>query len=191
MRPKFIVIPTLGKGRMDHFQMDTHASRPGHTMPEIRLRRGFTLIEMVITVAIVGLLATAALPLGRLALQREKEAELRAALREIRTAIDAYKEAVDQGRIVKNADKSGYPADLRVLHEGVPDASRADNATLYFIRRIPRDPFSSDRTAAPEDTWGLRSYLSPPDDPQSGEDVFDVYSLSGGKGLNRVPYREW
>jgi general secretion pathway protein G len=156
-----------------------------------RLHSGFTMIEMVITVAIIGLLAGAAFPLARLAVQREKETELRAALREIRTAIDAYKEAADKGRITKEADKSGYPADLKLLYEGVPDASRPDNAIIYFIRKLPRDPFFADGKAAPEETWGLRSYISPPDNPLAGEDVFDVYSLSSGKGLNGVPYHDW
>jgi general secretion pathway protein G len=154
-------------------------------------RRGFTLIELVITIAIVGLLATAAAPLARMTLQREKESELRAALREIRTAIDAYKEAADQGRITREADKSGYPPDLKVLVEGVPDASRPDNAVIYFLRRVPRDPFSGDANAPPESTWGLRSYLSSADSPQSGEDVFDVYSRAAGKGPDGVAYREW
>jgi general secretion pathway protein G len=152
---------------------------------------GFTLIELVITVAIIGLLASAAFPLASMAIQREKESELRAALRDIRTALDAYKEAADRGRIAMEADKSGYPAELKLLYQGVEDASRPDRALIYFIRRLPRDPFYPDATATPEETWGLRSYASPPDNPQPGDDVYDVYSLSTGKGLNGVPYREW
>ena len=156
-----------------------------------RQHGGFTLIELVITVAIIGLLASAAMPLASMAIQREKESELRAALREIRGAIDAYKDAADQGRITMEADKSGYPADLKLLYQGVVDASRPDNVMIYFIRKLPRDPFFPDGAAAPEDTWGLRSYASPPDSPRPGDDVFDVYSLSGGKGLNGVPYHDW
>ncbi len=156
-----------------------------------RQHAGFTLIELVITVAIIGLLASAALPLASMAIQREKESELRAALREIRGAIDAYKDAAAQGRITMEADKSGYPADLKLLYEGVADASRPDNVMIYFLRKMPRDPFFPDGSAVPEDTWGLRSYASPPDNPQPGDDVFDVYSLSTGKGLNGVPYHDW
>jgi general secretion pathway protein G len=149
------------------------------------------LIELVITVAIIGLLASAAFPLTSMAIQREKESELRSALREIRVAIDAYKEAADRGRIQMEADKTGYPADLRLLYEGVEDASRPDKSMIYFMRRLPRDPFYPDGTAAAADTWGLRSYASPPEDPQPGEDVYDVYSLSTGKSLNGVPYHDW
>jgi general secretion pathway protein G len=145
----------------------------------------------VITVAIVGLLASAALPLASMTIQRAKESELRAALRDIRSAIDAYKDAAEQGRIEVQADKTGYPAELKLLYEGVEDVNSPQKVKIYFMRRLPRDPFFPDGTAAPEDTWGLRSYASPPDDPQPGEDVFDVYSLAKGKGLNGVPYHDW
>jgi general secretion pathway protein G len=161
-----------------------------HGMRPIRVR-GFTLIELVITVAIVGLLASAAFPLASMAIQREKESELRAALRDIRHAIDSYKEAAEQGRVLVEADKSGYPPDLKVLYEGVEDATSAQKVTIYFLRRLPRDPFFPDGSVTAEETWGLRSYASPPDDPQPGEDVFDVYSLARGKGLNGVPYHDW
>jgi general secretion pathway protein G len=157
----------------------------------IKRHAGFTLIELVITVAIVGLLASAAFPLASMAIQRGKESELRAALRDIRSAIDAYKDAAEQGRIEVQADKTGYPAELKLLYEGVEDISSPKKVKIYFMRRLPRDPFFPDGAAAPEDTWGLRSYASPPEDPQPGEDVFDVYSLSKGKGLNGVPYHDW
>lgn len=153
--------------------------------------RGFTLIELVITVAIIGLLASAAFPLASMVIQREKETELRTALRDIRGAIDAYKAAAEQGHILVDAAASGYPPELKTLYEGVEDATNPDKTKIYFIRRLPRDPFYPDATSAPDDTWGLRSYASTPEDPQPGADVFDVYSLNGGKGLNGVPYHEW
>lgn len=145
----------------------------------------------MITVAIVGLLASAAFPLASMAIQREKESELRAAVRDIRGAIDAYKDAGEQGRVIVEADKSGYPPDLKVLYEGVEDATGAQKAKIYFLRRLPRDPFFPDGTATADETWGLRSYASPPEAPQPGDDVFDVYSLAKGKGLNGVPYHDW
>ena len=153
--------------------------------------RGFTLIELVITLAIIGLLTTAALPLAQLVAKREKEAELRTALRDIRTAIDDYKRAAQTGHIKQEVDASGYPPDLKSLYTGVEDQSNPQSVNLYFIRRIPRDPFYPDGSVAAEDTWGLRSYKSPPDDPQPGDDVYDVYSLSTGVGLNGVHYRDW
>ncbi len=155
-----------------------------------RALRGFTLIELVITVAIVAILASAALPLAQVATQRAKEQELRIALRQIREAIDTYKQAADDGRIEKKVDDSGYPADLEVLVTGVEDIKKPDKPKIYFLRRLPRDPFALDYAEAQE-TWGLRSYESPPDEPHEGKDVFDVYSRSGGVGLNGVPYKEW
>jgi len=154
-------------------------------------QRGFTLIELVITVAIVGLLASAAFPLASMAIQREKETELRSALRQIRGAIDSYKDAALRGQVQVDVDASGYPPDLKTLYEGVEDAHSAEKIKIYFLRQLPRDPFFPDGSAAAADTWGLRSYASPPEDPHPGADVFDVHSLSNGKGLNGVPYRDW
>lgn len=156
-----------------------------------RLAAGFTLIELVITVAIVAILALGLLPLTQLASQRSKEQELHAALREVRTAIDAYKKAADENRIEKKADQSGYPPTLEALMEGVKDIKTPNGKMIYFLRRLPRDPFAEDPTASAARTWGLRSYASPPDDPRAGDDVFDIYSLSERKGLNGVPYRDW
>lgn len=154
---------------------------------------GFTLIEMVVTVAIVALLASIALPMAELAVQREKEQELRLALRQIREGIDAYKKAVDEGRIPKAADESGYPKTLDALVEGVLDPKDPDKKKkFYFLRRIPRDPMArDDGTVSAADTWGKRSYASPPDAPEEGDDVYDVYSKVEGKGINGVPYRQW
>jgi len=153
--------------------------------------RGFTLIELVITVAIVGLLATVAFPLAEMTARRTKEQDLRLALREIRDALDAYKTAFDAGHVTQEVGQSGYPPDLDMLAEGVEDAEDPESRRIYFLRRVPRDPFYPDATARAAETWGLRSYESPPDDPQPGGDVFDVYSLSPGTGLNGVKYRDW
>ena len=154
-------------------------------------KSGFTLIEMLITVAIVALLASVALPLSELAVQRGKEQDLRRSLREIRDAIDAYKRAADENRIARPADQSGYPPSLSVLVEGVTDTKSPGQQKIYFLRRLPRDPFHADASTPPERTWGLRSYESPPNNPSAGRDVFDVYSLSTRTGLNGIPYREW
>lgn len=153
--------------------------------------RGFTLIELLITVAIIATLASIALPLSEVAVQRSKETELRRALRHIRDALDDYKRAADEGRIRRAADESGYPPTLGALVEGAPDAKSPTGATIYFLRRIPRDPTHPDETVPAEKTWRLRSYESPPDRPAPGKDVFDVYSMSEKVGLNGVPYREW
>lgn len=156
-----------------------------------RISCGFSLIELMVTVAIISILASMVLPLTELAAQRSREVELRAALREIRGAIDAYRQAVDEGRIPRAADASGYPRDLEILANGVVDPKSPDQRKMYFLRRLPRDPMSTDPALPAVQTWGKRSYRSPPDNPQEGDDVFDVYSLSPGVGLNGVPYREW
>ena len=153
--------------------------------------RGFTLIELMVTVAIVAVLASIAFPVAELAVQRSKEQELRRSLREIRDAIDAYKQAGDDGRIVRIVGRTGYPRSLDVLVEGVDDTKSPVKARIYFLRRLPRDPFSNNPALSPAATWGKRSYASPPDSPQDGDDVYDVYSLDRGVGLNGVPYREW
>jgi general secretion pathway protein G len=153
--------------------------------------RGFTLIEMLVSVVIVGLLASVAVPMMELTVKRGKERDLREALREIRSAIDAYKRSVDDGRITKDAASAGYPPDLSVLVEGVVDTrSPSRDRRLYFLRRIPRDPFSASGADAVSN-WGKRSYASPPDAPAEGVDVFDVYSQSSETGLNGIRYQQW
>ena len=162
------------------------------TMNSIARQNGFTFIELAITVAIVGLLATLVLPMAELVVKRDHEHELRLALREIRTALDAYKHAVDEGRITSSKDNSGYPPLLKVLVDGVTDEKSPDRSRkIYFLRRIPRDPMYTDPSKADEDTWGKRSYASSPDAPEDGEDVFDIFSLATEVGLNGIPYKDW
>lgn len=151
---------------------------------------GFTLIELVVTLALVALFATIALPLAELTVKRGREAELRLALRQIRDALDAYKQASDEGRIASSPGDSGYPQRLLLLVEDVRDAKNPSGAPMRFLRRIPRDPFADPRLR-PEESWGLRSYLSAYDRPQPGADVYDVYSLSPASGINGIPYRQW
>jgi general secretion pathway protein G len=153
---------------------------------------GFTLIELLMTVAIIGLLAMLTMPMLELSVHRTKEQELRLALREIRDALDTYKQAVVEGHIPRSIGKSEYPETLQVLVDGVPDAKSPNaNNRIYFLRRIPRDPMVSDINKSNEQTWGKRSYTSSAEEPQEGNDVFDVYSLSDDKGMNGIPYRDW
>lgn len=156
----------------------------------LRKESGFSLIELMVTVVIVAILASVALPLSELTRQRAKERELRQSLRELRTAIDAYKQAVDEGRIARSLDDNGYPSKLSLLAEGVTDIRDPAQKKIYFMRHIPGDPFAVSTVAA-ELSWGTRSYDSPPDVPHAGNDVYDVYSLSERVGLNGIPYREW
>jgi len=143
-------------------------------------------------VAIVGVLASIAFPLVELNRQRQREEDLRTSLRQIRTALDAYKQAVDEGRVANDAKGSGYPPSLQVLVDGVPDARSGQAGTkIYFLRRIPSDPMLPEASQLDSPAWGVRSYSSSARDPQPGLDVYDVYSTSGGTGLNGVPYRDW
>ena len=154
--------------------------------------RGFTLVELIISVAIMGILASIVLPMAEITVQRTKEQDLRFALREIRGALDAYKKAMDDGKIAKIAGSSGYPETLQILVDGVNDLKNPTSSSkIYFLRRIPRDPFDPDSTKSDSDTWGKRSYESSADDPREGKDIFDVYSLSQDTGLNGIPYNKW
>ncbi len=157
----------------------------------LRRQRGFTFIELIVTLAIMGVLATVAAPMAQVAVQRDKERELRAALLEIRTAIDAYKRASDNGSIKLSLGDSGFPKTLEELAEGVPDQRHPQKRALYFLRRVPRDPFAPSSVANAADTWARRAYASPPDNPTDGADVFDVASRSELTGLNGVPLKAW
>lgn len=150
--------------------------------------RGVTFLELIVTASILAILASAILPLGRVAAKRQKELELRRSLRLVRTAIDRYKAAVDQGQIGGTdvqLGSEGYPPDLETLVEGVSMVGTAD-VKLKFLRRIPIDPMTG------EAEWGMRCYQDEPDSRSwCRNNVWDVYSKSDGEGLNGIPYREW
>lgn len=153
--------------------------------------RGFTIIELLVVMAVLGILAAAIMPLGETLLTAQRERDLRLALREIRGAIDDYKRAVDQGAVTTAPGESGYPANLKVLVEGTPDTRPQGRGRVqYFLRQIPRDPFADARLPA-EQTWRLRSYASPPNKPVAGADVYDIHSSSDGIALDGTPYAKW
>lgn len=152
--------------------------------------RGFTLIEMLVVLAMLGVLAAAARPMLLLSVQRSQEFQLREALRQIRGGIDAYKKAAEAGQVEVGAQESGYPRSLGDLVRGVPDVKSAEGRKLYFLRRLPRDPFADPALEA-EQSWGLRASDSPPNEPREGRDVFDVYSRSERQALDGSRYRDW
>ena len=157
----------------------------------MRLRNstGFTFIELLVVTTLLLILASAVMPLARVTVQRQREAELRRSLREMRTAIDKYKDAVDNG-LISNLDvkvgSEGYPPDLETLVEGVSVANDATGRKLKFLRRIPLDPLTSSAD------WGLRAYGDKPDSSSwGGGNVYDVYSKADGTGLDGTKYRDW
>jgi general secretion pathway protein G len=156
---------------------------------DLRNCRGMTFVEVLVVTVMILILASAALPLTRVTVQRQKEVELRRTLRELREAIDKYKDAVDSGAIGATdvrAGSEGYPPTLDVLGEGVSMAGDASGKKLKFLRRVPIDPMTG------EAEWGMRSYQDKPDATTwGGQNVYDVYSLSDGTGLDGTRYREW
>src|SRR5882672_3860970 len=155
----------------------------------VKKPEGYTFVELLIVVTILLILASAVLPLAQVTSQRTREAELRRNLREVRTAIDRFKDAVDTGQIPTTElrpDNEGYPPDLDKLVEGVAAANDASGRKLKYLRRIPIDPMTN------SNEWGLRSYQDKPDSTSwGGQNVFDIYSKSGGTGLDGTKYRDW
>lgn len=150
---------------------------------------GYSFVELLMVVVIVMVLASAILPLSKVGIQRQKEVELRRALREMRTAIDRYKDAADLQQISNleiEPDDMGYPPDLETLVKGATKAGDATQSKMRFLRRVPTDPMTG------EAEWGLRSYQDRPDSTSwGGQNVFDVYSTATGTGLDGIPYSEW
>lgn len=151
--------------------------------------RGFTFIELLVVTTILIILASAIMPLTKVTAQRQKEVELRRYLREMRTAIDKYKDSVDRGLIGSidvKAGSEGYPPDLETLVEGVGVANDASGRKLKFLRKVPIDPMTHSTE------WGLRSYQDKPDATSwGGQNVFDVYTKSTGTALDGTKYRDW
>ena len=150
---------------------------------------GYTFVELLIVITIVLILASAVQPLAKVAITRQKESELRRVLREMRTAIDKYKDAADAQMIPPTELKvgaEGYPPTLDTLVDGVSVANDATGRKLKFLRRVPIDPMTG------SDEWGLRAYQDKPDTSSwGGQNVFDVYSKSGGTALDGSKYRDW
>jgi general secretion pathway protein G len=189
-----------GTGRLRRFKVgspcDPTSQRwlggpPTRTAPARRLggEGGYTFIELIVVTTILMILASAVLPLAQVTSQRQKEAELRRSLREMRTAIDRFKNAVDTGQIPTTElepGNEGYPPELETLVEGVSAANDASGRKLKFLRRIPVDPMTNDTE------WGLRSYQDDADSSSwGGQNVFDVYTKAGGTGLDGTKYRNW
>ena len=165
------------------------------TRSALPARRGFTLIEMIVTLTVLAILATAAMPIAKTAIQRDKELELRRALREIREALDTYKKLADEKKIEVEKDSEGYPPDLETLvrgveiqegQEGGKGGGKASKRTVRFLRRIPKDPMTGTLE------WGFRSYQDDPDSDTWGEEnVYDIHTKSRAKALDGSRYRDW
>lgn len=154
-----------------------------------RGQQGFSFIELLVVTTIVLILASAVMPLVKVTRQREKEVELRRTLRELRTAIDRFKDAADMQMIAPQdlkAGAEGYPETLELLVEGVAVTGDATGRKLKFLRRIPMDPMTG------SNEWGMRSYQDKPDSSSwGGQNVYDVYTKSDGKALDGTKYKDW
>jgi general secretion pathway protein G len=155
----------------------------------VRSAAGFSFIELLVVIGILFVLASAAMPLAQVASQRQREVELRRSLREMRTAIDKFKDSVDVGQIPTTEltpGSEGYPPDLATLVDGVTAANDASGRKLRFLRRVPLDPMTNSTE------WGLRAYQDRPDATSwGGRNVFDVYTKSQGTALDGTKYRDW
>lgn len=166
-------------------------------LPRRAAAGGFTFIELVITLALIGLVSMLTLPLYDMTATRTKEAELRQALRIIRSGLDAYKAATDAGTLPKEAGESGYPPSLEKLTEPLEIQGKRDlfgtiaSQRMVILRNLPRDPFTKDVELPAAMTWNTRAYASRADDPQPGDDVFDVSSMSNRTALDGTPYSSW
>ena len=161
----------------------------GFTRSKVREDRGYTFVEIIVVATIIMILASAIMPLAKVTAQRTREAELRRSLRELRTAIDKYKDAADLGQIGSldlKVDSENYPPDLETLVEGVTAANDATGRKLKFLRHVPIDPMTRGTD------WGMRSYQDKPDATRwGGQNVFDVYTTFDGKALDGTKYRDW
>ncbi|HML16780.1 MAG TPA: type II secretion system protein [Bryobacteraceae bacterium] len=152
----------------------------------MKSERGLTLIELIVAFTILSLLTTMAVPLARYRVQRDKERELRADLREIRSAIDAYKDTTIAGKIEVKLGSDGYPESLKQLVDGVKLLQSAEGKKIKFLRRIPKDPMTGSFE------WGLRSTQDDPDSTSwGGQNVFDVYTKSTEHARDGTPYSQW
>ena len=157
----------------------------------MKKQNGFTLIEMMFTLALLASLAAAAIPLVHQQRLKQNEYQLQESLRQIRSAIDRYAQAVQDGRIEHEAGASHFPPRLETLVEGVADKTAKNKEKLYFLRRLPRDPFCNDEGVSDAKTWQLRSSTQSPEDFSGGKDVYDIRSASQLTGTNGVPYAQW
>ena len=157
----------------------------------LETERGLTLIELVIVIAIIGILASAVAPLANISKKRAKEFELKRSLRILRSGIDNYKKAYDDKKIDNEIGRSGYPESLLELIEGVKDVKDPGGRMIYFLRRLPRDPMNMNEFIPPEETWEIRAYENEPWDFSGGEDVYDISSSSDEIALDGTAYKEW